>query len=467
MTRRRDGQLGLGQVVLFGLLGPPETLLDPGLRRIDGLLDDEALVDAVWQALRRRRPQSARRGRPATPAEVVLRLLVLKHLKGWSYDQLEWEVRGSVAYRHFCRLAAGSVPDAKTLVRLGQVLDGPVLREVLARLVAVAVARRVTRGRRLRVDTTVVEAPIRYPTDSGLCEDGIRVLRRGVRRLVAAGIRLRERIRDVRRSVGHRLREIGQALRRRGEAARAALRRPYQGLLRVTRRVMRDAQRGVRAAHRQLRRLAPAAQRRVQRALVELSGMMSRVQQVVHQTRARILRGVTTGADKLVSLFEPYAEILRRGKLHRPTEFGVLVKVQETEGGIVSDVAVVPEKQDAALLVPAVERHCKVFGRAPTDVAVDRGFYSTEGERRVQALGVPHAVIPKPGFRSRERIVYERQRWFRRGRAWRAGGEARIARLKHRFGMARSRYRGEGGMVRTISWAAIANDLAAIAARST
>src|SRR5438094_35577 len=364
MTRRREGQRGFGQVVLFGLLGPPETLLDPALRRIDGLLDDEALVDAVWRALRSRYAQSARRGRPATPAEVVLRLLVLKHLKTWSYEQLEWEVRGSVAYRHFCRLGSGTVPDGKTLVRLGQLLEGDLLRAVLERVVGVAVERQVTRGRRLRVDTTVVEAPIRYPTDSGLCEDGIRVLRRGVR-----------------------------------------------------------------------------------------------------QTRGRIVHGVTTGADKLVSLFEPSAQILRRGKLHRPTEFGALVKVQETEGGIVTEIAVVDRKNDAPLLVPAVEGHGRVFGRPPGLVAVDRGFYSTDGERRVRALGVHHAVIPKPGFRSRERIDYERQRWFRRGRAWRAGGEARIARLKHCFGMARSRYRGERGMVRTVYWAAIANNLTAIATR--
>src|SRR6266536_1284530 len=100
MTRRRDGQQGLGEVILFGLLGRPEQLLEPTLRRIDALLDDEELVDGVWRALRGRRPASARRGRPSTPAEVVLRLLVLKQLKGWSYEQLEWEVRGSVAYRH-------------------------------------------------------------------------------------------------------------------------------------------------------------------------------------------------------------------------------------------------------------------------------------------------------------------------------------------------------------------------------
>src|SRR5438093_1437239 len=329
MTRRREGQRAFGQVVLFGLLGPPGTLLDPVLRRIDRLLEDDELVDAVWRALRRRYPQSGRRGRPATPAEVVLRLLVLKHLKGWSYEQLEWEVRGSVAYRHFCRLGCGTVPDGKTLVRLGQLLEGDLLRAVL------------------------------------------------------------------------------------------------------------ETQRSVAAARRQLRRLPAAAQGQARRALTRLATMLPRVQQVVRQTRGRIVHGVTTGADKLVSLFEPSAQILRRGKLHRPTEFGALVKVQETEGGIVTEIAVVDGKNDAPLLVPAVEGHARVFGRPPGLVAVDRGFYSTDGERRVWALGVRHAVIPKPGFRSRERIDHERQRWFRRGRAWRAGGEARIARLKHCFGMAR------------------------------
>ena len=256
-----------------------------------------------------------------------------------------------------------------------------------------------------------------------------------------------------------------QALRRRGEAARTALRRPYRGLLRITRRVVRETQRSVAAARRQLRRLPAAAQGQARRALTRLATMLPRVQQVVRQTRGRIVHGVTTGADKLVSLFEPSAQILRRGKLHRPTEFGALVKVQETEGGIVTEVGVVDGKNDQPLLVPAVEGHGRIFGRPPGLVAVDRGFYSTDGERRVRALGVHHAVIPKPGFRSRERIDYERQRWFRRGRAWRAGGEARIARLKHCFGMARSRYRGERGMLRTVYWAAIANNLTAIATR--
>ena len=467
MTRWRDGQGALGEVILFGVVGAPEKLMYPVLRRIDALLDDEALVGAVWRVLRQRRPQSARRGRPSTPAEVVLRLLVLKHLKGWSYEQLEWEVRGNVVYRYFCRLGGGRVPDAKTLVRLGQLLDGAVLRELFDRVVAQARAHDVTRGRKLRIDTTVVEAAIRYPTDSGLCEDSIRVLSRAMRVVAAAGVSVPVRLRNVRRSVTRRMREIAQAVRLRGEAASAALRRPYRGLLRITGRIVRQAERTVAATREQEPQLREGARRAVARALTTLETMIPRARQVLRQTRARILRRTTTSAGKLVSLFEPYARIIRKGKLHRPTEFGVLVKVQESEGGIVTDIGTVTGTADAPLLVPAVERHVAVFGRAPAVLAVDRGFYSGEGERRTHDLGVHHAVVPKPGYRSAQRIAYEQQRWFRRGRAWRAGGEARIARLKHHFDMARSRYRGEPRMARAIHWAAIANNLTAIAAAGT
>jgi IS5 family transposase len=194
-----------------------------------------------------------------------------------------------------------------------------------------------------------------------------------------------------------------------------------------------------------------------------LTSFLPQAQQVVRQTRARILHGVSNSAGKIVSLFEPHARIMRRGKLHRPTEFGALVKVQEADGGIVTDVAVVTSSNDAQLLVPSVERHIGVFGHAPHLATTDRGFFSLAGERRIADLGVRRPVIPHSGYKSKARTVYERQRWFRRGRAWRAGGEARISRLKHTFGMARSRYRGQPGMSRTVFWSAIANNLVAVA----
>jgi IS5 family transposase len=129
----------------------------------------------------------------------------------------------------------------------------------------------------------------------------------------------------------------------------------------------------------------------------------------------------------------------------------------------VTDASVTPASHDSTLLVPAVERHIELFGKPPRLAATDRGFYSTRGVDEAVRLGVQRAVIPKPGAKSKTRTDHERQKWFRRGRAWRTGGEARISRLKHSFGMARSVYRGPGGVERTVKWAGIANNLVAIA----
>ena len=222
MVRRRHTQLDLSQVVLFGLVLPePEMLMEPWLREVDKTLEDEEIVEAVMTVMRRRWRLSARRGRAGTPAEVVLRMLALKHLRDWSYDELEREVTGSLVYRRFCRIDAGKVPDAKTMVRLGQVVDEATLRCLLQRLVTVAASVGLTKGKKMRVETTVVEAPIHHPTDSGLCEDVIRVLSRSMRRLGYAGVELGFKLRNVRRSVSRRMREIAQGLRRRGERASA------------------------------------------------------------------------------------------------------------------------------------------------------------------------------------------------------------------------------------------------------
>jgi IS5 family transposase len=153
MIRRRNGQRSLWDAVLFGA-PDPRKLMEPKLRVVDELLNDDALVDGVLEAMRGRFAQSGRRGRYGTPAEVALRMLVLKHLKSWSYEQLEWEVTGNLVYRHFCRIDGGKVPDAKTMVRLGQLLEGDALRGLFDRVVQLAAKRRVTRGRKMRVDTT-------------------------------------------------------------------------------------------------------------------------------------------------------------------------------------------------------------------------------------------------------------------------------------------------------------------------
>jgi IS5 family transposase len=267
---------------------------------------------------------------------------------------------------------------------------------------------------------------------------------------------------DVRRSLARRLLEIGYALRKRGDEARAAIVKPYRRLLRVTARITRQAIRARRAAVRAMKKARSKRRRALERAVRKLDLFIPRAQQVIRQTRARVLRGVANSDGKLLSIFEPEARILRRGKLHKPTEFGALVRVQEAEGGVVTDIGIVAGNHDSELLVPAVERHIEVFGKPPTLAATDRGFYSGAGVKRIEELGVRRAVIPFPGGRSANRVAHEHQRWFRRGRAWRAGGEARISRLKRSFGMARSRYHGPSGTPRTAYWAAISNNLVAI-----
>jgi len=147
-------------------------LWEPWMRVVDELLEEEKLLDAVYEAQGRRHPQSRTRRRQQTPAEVALRMLILKHVRNWSYEVLEREVRANLVYRSFCRIGMAKVRDEKTLVRLGQAIGAEAIRELHDRIVALAQQRRVVQGRKLRVDTTVVESNIHYPTDSGLLNDG-------------------------------------------------------------------------------------------------------------------------------------------------------------------------------------------------------------------------------------------------------------------------------------------------------
>jgi transposase, IS5 family len=368
-------------------------------------------------------------------------------------------VKGNLVYRHFCRIDAGKVPDAKTMVRLGQLLQGEALRAVFERIVALAVERRVTRGRKMRIDTTVVETPIRFPSDSRLCEDVIQGVCREIERLRSEGVTAPRGFRNVRRSVTRRVREITHVSRRpiEREAKRRALRRPYRRLLTITRRTIRQAVEVVKRAGRRRRPLSG----RAKRSLRNLERLARAGETVVAQTKARVFKGNAKSSEKIVSVFEQHTKIIRRGKAGRPTEFGQMVKVQEAEGGVITDVGVV-DGTDHALLVPAVERHADVFARIPDVVATDRGFFKTENVRHIEEMGVKCTAVPKPGHRSPAWLKRERQRPFRRARAWRAGGEARIARLKNTFGMRRSRYRGPSGVDRSAHWAAIANNLMAI-----
>jgi IS5 family transposase len=268
MIERHYGQR---QIAEGFFTAPIEDWWEPWMKKADEILDDEELIDTVYEALRRRHPQSATRGRMGTPAEIVIRLMVLKHVRGWSYETLEREVRANMVYRMFCRIGAEKVPDAKTMGRLGQALGPEVIQHIHARIVGIAREKKVVPGKRLRVDTTVVETDIHYPTDSSLLGDGVRVVTRTMQRLNAMVNMAAGKIRNRMRSASRRVMEIARASRSRGKGVEEKRKRAYQRLLTITGQVVRDAERTFKAAAGMRQR--PRRVRQLQEELNRIIGL--------------------------------------------------------------------------------------------------------------------------------------------------------------------------------------------------
>ena len=218
---------------------------------------------------------------------MALRLLILKHVRNWSYDELEREVRANLVYRAFTRIGDGKVPDAKTLARIGQVVGPEVIRDLHERLVALARERGVVQGRKLRVDTTVVETNIHYPTDSNLLGDGARVLTRTMKRIEKQAGGLKKKIRDRMRTVKKRVVAIALAARQVGPEREERHRRQYAELLTVTRRILNQAK-GVLGEVEQLPR---PRRRRLQPLTERLVTMAERVRQVVNKPERVFSKG--------------------------------------------------------------------------------------------------------------------------------------------------------------------------------
>jgi len=458
MIEMRRAQRSFGDGLIAEEVG---DLRDDWMQYADQVLADETLVTLVYDALGKRHPKSKSRGRHGVAAEVVLRLLILKHIRNWSYAVVEREVRANLVYRDFTRVGAGKAPDAKTMGRWGVALGGDVIKQIHARMVALAQSHGLTEGRRMRVDTTVVETNIHYPTDSSLLGDGVRVLIRNMKKITKIVGEAGAKLRDRSRSVKLRMLDIARAARSKAKQGQEKLKRAYQQLLNSTSRVVGQAKRfskeiaeGVKRSMDVVKQLGLEGLRQ------EIDAMVPRVKQVMKQTRARILRGDTRSDGKLVSLFEPATEIIRKGKAGKPTEFGKMVKLQEAENQIVIDYEVYAQRpNDADLLIAAVETHQAKLGRTPRLVAADAAFYSAKNEAAAIAKGVKRVCIPNRSTKSAERKREQKKRWFRSGQKWRTGCEGRISVIKRRHGLNRSRYKGDAGMQRWVGLGVIADNL--------
>ena len=436
-----------------------DDLLDP----VDQLLDDSALIDLVRQCLAARRPASTRTGRPGIAPDRLLRCCVLKHLKGWSFRDLERELRSNLLYRRFTRFDAEATPDFSTFSRTFALLGPALIQEIHQRVVGLARQQGVARGHRLRTDTTVVETNVHYSTDSSLLGDGIRVLSRSLKRVAAECKKGTLKVMNHGRAVKHRLLEISRAAKCLTNANQQRMQDSYQKLLALTRGVVRQA--GEVLQRWQKGKLPVAGSLlQVETQAGQLRHFLPLVEKVITQTKERVWEGNRHVAGKVLSLFEPHTQVIRKGKAHKPNEFGRLVRIDEAENGIVSGYQVLEgNSPDTSSWLPALEQHQACFGHAPRMATADRGFYSAKNERVAQALGVKQVALPACGHLSQGRAQRQKERWFRRALRWRAGCEATISTLKHPFSMLRATYKEERGFQRYVGWSVITKNLFSIA----
>jgi transposase, IS5 family len=427
------------QTTIWDLLLPEEAKRLPAeLQAVDAYLDDERFV-APWRGL-----FSARLGRPSVPVDTLLRLLYLKHRYQLGYESLCREVADSISWRRFCRISLDRpVPHSTTLVKLVRRAGPEVIEELNAALVAKLAQDRLLRGRKLRVDTTVVEADIDYPTDADLLEGAVRKLGGLVRRVKGRGAASRTRFRDRGRAAGRRMKRLARTLRRRTGVAMAEVDRLTGEVAQIARQSLGEVQAVARSARRALARRPGDG--RLGRLVGELEETMTATGRLLAQTDQR-LAGDRVIPDRLVSLSDPDARPIRKGKPRHPTQFGYTLLVAEDERGFVADHQLQRgNPPDAPQLVPAVKRVVAVTGRSPGTVVGDRGFGTAANDQALAALGVRRIGLQRNGTPGKARLEHERTRRFRRLRNWRVGIEARISHLKRSFGLRRTRLRRLGG----------------------
>jgi IS5 family transposase len=462
----------------------PEQLrrLPEELARVDALLDDSRFFGPFMSFF------DPRIGRPSTPMETYLRLMFLKFRYRLGFESLCREVSDSITWRQFCRIGIDQpVPHPTTLMKLTTRCGSAAVEGLNQALLAKAAEAKVLRCSRIRVDTTVVPSNVSYPTDSGLLAKAVNRIAATGRRIRAAGGAVRTKLPDRSRAAGRRAHDLNAKLRTRSaiakEEALELVRRKNGELADLAETAAAEAEPLLRNAKRALRkaradadrrqaegRRDPAAGRRrgrLARAVNDLTELLEATRQIVDQSRQRLAGTTPDGATRRVSLHDPDARPIRKGRLGKPVEFGHKAQVCDNQDGIVVDHDLQPgNPPDAPRLKPAVERVITRTGRKPRTVTADRGYGEAAVEDDLHELGIRDVVIPRRGKTTKARQHTERQRGFRRTMKWRTGCEGRISHLKRNYGWDRSMIDSTEGARTWIGHGVLAHNIAKIAALS-
>jgi IS5 family transposase len=463
--------------VLTLLAGQPESLWDEALpvevlelpadlAELDGLLSDPGLLAPILEHWRREVVETKRAvltdGRPTIAMETYIRLMVLKQRYRWGYRSLVAEVSDSIHLRRFCRISLSErVPDESTVRKLTRRIGADTVNELTRVLIVRATRSKRFRARAVRIDSTVIEADVKYPTDSDLAAHGVRALAREGRKLAALVRERKRRVRDRSRAMGRTLRAVTRTIRRRSGEAKAEV-------LRLTEQAGELLEKSV----RETRRLAVIARRRARgrgakaklEAAARMEALADRCEKVARQIKQRVAGEPIT--DRLVSLADPDARPIRKGKLGKPNEFGYVTQLAEVtentkrgaRGLIVPSATAIGNPSEDTLL-PHTVAELKRLGISPREVALDGGFNVGPTREALKDLAPERVFISgrqQPGSKHTQR----------RMQRYRTGAEGRISHLKRRYGMDRSRLKGDEGQQIWTGWAILAYNADTLAIRT-
>jgi transposase, IS5 family len=440
----------------------------PKLRALHDLLEAVCADPRVQLAVRKdmvpRSSQASWNGRPALPMVALICLTVVRRLMSWSLRSVLEEVVLSPGWRWVCQLYYEKLPNFRTLNDREKRLKPSTIRLINTVAVQLGQTLRVTEAERLRLDGTVIETNIHYPTDSSLLDDAARVISHLLRE--ARGLcqphtgEEKAWFRARNRQAHHLALQLAQLARRnKGQKPEKTSVRLYAQLLHVVDTLVAQVAQ-VRPG------LMKSEELRAAGVLAELDAYGALTQKVLAQTRQRVFdHKAVPASEKIVSLFEPHTAIICRGKAKpKDVEFGRKIFLGEVDGGLIIDYQLLKgNPPEGPQVVPTVQAHKTLLGKAPREVSGDRGTYSRENEKAARAQGVRRVSLPMPGHKTTRRRRYEKQVWFRAAQRFRNGIEARISQLKRARHLDRCLNHGEPGMERWLGWGVVANNLATLA----
>ena len=408
--------------------------LDNELKRVDALLSQKEFLRPFEDVF------SETMGRPGTPIPVYLRMQFLKYRFGLSYEEVEREVTERIPWRIFCHLTLQDrVPDATTLIKLNQRFGDERLAMLNKALVKYLVKTKSIRPRKIRIDSTTIETHITYPTDIGLLHQVVKTLTRHAK---SAGLNIRNHVRATKKALA----QLGASLKSKNKGQKAQLKKTLQHTMDLASDTVKQCQAMIRkAAHKSFEQDLRIAE------------------EILAQTEQK-LNGVQSIPERIVSLYDSEARPIRKGKLKKPNEFGrTLQLVQDSSGVILDHELQHGNPSDKTQLLPLVKKFKKRFGRAPAELATDKGYYSPENIQRLQSLKVKHIAIAKIGRLSQHDHRKQHSKWFKRLQRFRCGIEAGISMLKRCFSLGDLHVRGTKATAVCVNWAIFSYNLWQIA----